>query len=154
MLKRNGVSCSPLGLKYIFCGWDEGIGREEWVYEVTGSIICGSLGCIISSCKVSISTNSGSMTLGSNVSRASTSTYLDSPIGKDVILGLVLMGNGDFGWLNSDMVLEGVAFEALGSIVCVFLFLRWLGVSSGGKWGNICILHEWRGCLGHSSMTN
>jgi len=41
--------------------------------------------------------NLGSVTLGSNVSRASVSTTSDSPVRKDVISDSILIGSDDFG---------------------------------------------------------
>lgn len=52
-------------------------------------------------------------------------------------MGSVLKGSDDSSWLNSDVVWEGVYSEVPCSVVCIFLFLRRLGVASRGKGGNI-----------------
>lgn len=109
----------------------------------------GSSGWITSVCKISESTISGCITLGSNVSTNSgweVSTVSNSLISKDVTSGSVLIGSDDAGWLISNVVLDGVASKVAGLVVCVFLFLWRPCVSFGGKGDNLFILREWRGC--------
>jgi len=64
----------------------------------------------------------GSITSSNKVLGASISTVSDSPTSREVILGLVLIGRDDYGWLISNVGPKGVAFEVPNSIVCIFLF--------------------------------